>query len=293
MSSSPNKTRLDAALATIDECLRLLKTVADLDQDLDSLGRAIGPLNIWLNNALKLLNAAGLVSGATELRRLRVLSPPDPALAVSYWIDGYRKFLVDLKRMVMQSPSLLDWENPVAPSDSAADRRSVAVVYGRNEAARAGLFYTLHALGLAPLEWGEALAKTGSATPYTGETVDMLFTQVQAVVVLLTGDEEVRLREPLWKSPEDGKPGVQARPNVFFEAGIAFAKYPRRTLLVQIGTHRDVSDFAGRHVVHFTGDAKTRNDLRNRLETAGCVVKAVGNDWLEAGQSEIEKALRT
>jgi len=111
------------------------------------------------------------------------------------------------------------------------------------------------------------------------------------VVVVLTGDEEVQLRAPFRQEGKDeARVDRQSRPNVFFEGGLAFAKHPDRTLLVQIGTHRSFSDIAGRHVIDLTGDAESREDVRTRLKTAGCAVKEAGTDWLSAGQAEIDRA---
>ncbi len=171
------------------------------------------------------------------------------------------------------------------------DPRRIAVVHGRNTAARDGVYSFLRALGLDPLEWGDVLRLTGSAAPYVGAALETLFADVQAVVVVLTGDEEVRLRTDLQTEPADADLKLQARPNVLFEAGMAFGLHATRTLILQIGTHRDVSDLLGRHVVRFTGDSKSRNDVRSRLETAGCPVKAAGDLWLSAGQDDIERAL--
>jgi predicted nucleotide-binding protein len=173
---------------------------------------------------------------------------------------------------------------------TAGDRRHVAVVHGRNEPARNGVFTFLRALGLEPIEWQEAIRRTGSAAPYVGQIVDMLFAEVQAVVVVLTGDEDEQLRVPFRRERDDSNAARQSRPNVFFEAGMAFARHPDRTLVVQIGEHRSFSDIFGRHVVHLTGDSTSREDVRTRLKSAGCAVKEAGTDWLSAGQAEIDSA---
>src|SRR5439155_15843423 len=75
----------------------------------------------------------------------------------------------------------------------------------------------------------------------------------------------------------------QPRPNVLFEAGMAFGSHHDRTIMVQIGDIRQVSDVAGRHVVHFQGTPPQRAELRERLKTAGCAVKEGGTDWLTSG----------
>ena len=123
----------------------------------------------------------------------------------------------------------------------AKDKRKVWVVHGRNLKARNAMFAFLRAIGLDPMQWGEALALTGKGTPYTGEVLDHAFAEAQAVVVLITGDDMARLgtrfAEP-HDPPEETDPTPQARPNVLFEAGMAFGKYPERTVLAWIFTPR-------------------------------------------------------
>ena len=79
--------------------------------------------------------------------------------------------------------------------------------------ARDALFDFLRAVGLHPLEWSEAVGATGSASPYIGEILDAAFSVAQAVVVLLTPDDEARLRQLFWKesdSPNETMAGESA-----------------------------------------------------------------------------------
>jgi hypothetical protein len=163
--------------------------------------------------------------------------------------------------------------------------RQVFVVHGRNNSARDAMFSFLRALGLAPIEWSSARAMTGEASPYIGTILDAAFENARAVVVLLTPDEITYLRPDLAGSPDDPEtqPAAQARPNVLFEAGMAMGRDASRTILVEIGTLRPFSDVMGRHVVRLTNDASRRNDLAQRLRTAGCPVDISGSDWLRAG----------
>ncbi len=55
-------------------------------------------------------------------------------------------------------------EDPMAPLEGG-DKRKVWVVHGRNLKARDAMFAFLRAIGLKPMEWGEALALTGKGTP--------------------------------------------------------------------------------------------------------------------------------
>ncbi len=169
----------------------------------------------------------------------------------------------------------------------AKDKRKVWVVHGRNLKARNAMFEFLRAIGLEPMEWGEALALTGKGTPYNGDVLDQAFAEAQAVVVLLTGDDMARLGTRYAEAddpPEETEPTPQARPNVLFEAGMAFGKYPDRTVLVQIGTARAFSNVVGRNVLYASNDLRKRQGLADRLKTAGCDVKTDHrHDWHTSG----------
>src|SRR5207302_7638293 len=78
-------------------------------------------------------------------------------------------------------------------------------------------------------------------------------------------------------------PTGQARPNVLFEAGMAMGRNPKRTVLVQVGDLRPFSDVGGRHVLHLNNSSERRQDLADRLKTAGCLVDLSGRDWHKVG----------
>jgi predicted nucleotide-binding protein len=166
-----------------------------------------------------------------------------------------------------------------------ADTRTVFVVHGRNVAARDGVFEFLRSLGLRPLEWSQAVLLTGTGSPYIGDVLNHAFAAARAVVVLLTPDEISYLRRDYASDAYDPEhaPSPQARPNVLFEAGMAFGRHPDRTVLVEMGVIRPFSDVAGRHSVRLDNSPERRKDLAQRLETAGCAVDVSGSDWLKAG----------
>ena len=171
-------------------------------------------------------------------------------------------------------------------SESSTDPRDVFVVHGRNLVARNALFAFLEALDLRPLEWQEIMDRTGSGSPYIGHALDRAFQTAQAVVVLLTPDDEARLRGPYLEEHDpsyERELTGQARPNVLFESGMALAHNEERTILVQLGDVRPFSDIAGRHVLHLSDTPQSRNELAGRLRTAGCSANTTGNRWLEAG----------
>lgn len=162
---------------------------------------------------------------------------------------------------------------------------SVFVVHGRNTAARDAVFTFLRAIGLKPIEWDQAVARTGSGSPYVGEVLDLAFREGQAVVVLLTPDDVAYLRTEYAHGDDDPEatPRGQARPNVLFEAGMAFGRDPKRTILIEMGDVRPFSDVGGRHVIRMSNAPETRRSIASRLETAGCSVDLSGTDWLSAG----------
>jgi predicted nucleotide-binding protein len=161
---------------------------------------------------------------------------------------------------------------------------SVFVVHGRNESARDALFAFLRALGLQPLEWTQAIKNTGLGSPDIGTILERAFTDAVAVVVLLTPDDEARLRQEHVKSNDpsyEKNLTGQARPNVLFEAGMAFGRNPNSTVLVQLGDLRPFSDVAGKHISRLGNDAKSRTEVANKLANAGCNVNTSGSDWLD------------
>jgi len=204
---------------------------------------------------------------------------------------------ISLKREANEILGILDihLEPKQEPTQSIENINKVFVVHGRNEKAREAMFIFLRSLGLEPIEWTEAIAYTGTGTPYIGEILDHAFNVAQAVVVLITGDDIAKLSSQYLKTddPEYELEFMpQARPNVLFEAGLAFGRHPERTILVELGSNRPFSDIAGRHMVKISNDARARQDLATRLKSAGCAVKTEGKvDWLTAGN--FDEALKS
>ncbi|HEU4462634.1 MAG TPA: nucleotide-binding protein [Solirubrobacterales bacterium] len=169
----------------------------------------------------------------------------------------------------------------------ATDRRAVMVVYGRNTSIRDAMFAFLRAIDLRPLEWTALVGAANTGAPYIGEVLDQAFATCQAVVVISTPDDVAYLRTDLVPQgdPENElSPRGQARPNVFFEAGMAIGRFPHRTVFTEIGSLRAASDLAGRHAIRLGPGPECRRDLAHRLEEAGCQIDITGTDWLSAGE---------
>lgn len=163
--------------------------------------------------------------------------------------------------------------------------RKVFVIHGRDQRARHEVYIFLRAIGLDPIEWHEALDIAGGGAPFIGDVLDAVLKSHGAFIVLLTPDDVVYLKHEHADDDEDfeRKPSGQARPNVLFEAGMALALAPKRTVLVEFGKVRPFTDIGGRFVVRLDGTTQKRNTLAQRLKSIGCDVKLDGNDWQSAG----------
>ena len=198
-----------------------------------------------------------------------------------------------IERRIKEIQRILPVPSPETQKDVSltADPRRVFVIHGRNAAAKDALFGFLRAINLDPIEWEEAIAMTGEGAPYIGSVLDHAFSNSQAAIVLLTGDDMARLGTRFLKEDDpvhERNLAPQARPNVLFEAGMAFGRYPNRTIIVGIGTTRPFSDIGGRHIVHLSNAPETRLALADRLRTAGCDVRTNHRtDWLQTGNFDV------
>ena len=171
----------------------------------------------------------------------------------------------------------------------ANESRNVFVIHGRNTLARDAIFEFLRSIDLHPLEWSEVVEFTGKTAPYVGEILDAAFSRAHAVIVLLTPDDEARLRQQFRAENEPSHETHligQARPNALFEAGMAMGRSEDRTVLVELGKLRPFSDVAGRHAIRINNSTTRRQELAQRLRSAGCPVNLEGTSWHSAGDFE-------
>lgn len=196
------------------------------------------------------------------------------------------------KRLDIQTAGETEARNDAVvtvPESTPPHPAKVFVVVGRNEKARKAMFAFLRSIDLDPKEWTQWVRATGQGSPYTGEVLKKGFREAKAFVILMTPDDEARLREPLRNAAEEPHEinlTPQPRPNVIFEAGMAMMFAEERTILVELGRLRPISDIFGRHVVRMNNTPESRKELAQRLETAGCRVDLTGNDWLDTGDFE-------
>jgi hypothetical protein len=189
-------------------------------------------------------------------------------------LGAFLKTIIDENRYEQKgnNSSSLITPDPINHSEvkPMPDPKKVFVVHGRDDNLRRDFFAFLRALDLKPLEWSEALKLTKKASPYIGEVLDQAFDNAQAIAVLLTPDDEVRLISELWSPDEDESEKefrLQPRPNVF----------------------KAFSDVAGRHVIRLTDSPENRQDVAERLQTAGCSVSTSGRDWMKQGKFSINR----
>lgn len=177
---------------------------------------------------------------------------------------------------------------------ATANSKNVFVVYGRNKHAKREMFAFLKMLSLSPIPWEQAVLFTDRNAAYIGETLDGLLQQAQAVVVLLTGDDEAQLRSEFFMNAELENYKIlfpQPRLNVLFETGMAFShpSLASRTILVEAGKVRICHALEGRHRIKLTNKMEDRWALIRSLEAAGCAVEIPGYELVrEVGDFNFE-----
>lgn len=163
---------------------------------------------------------------------------------------------------------------------------SVFVIHGRDLKLRDSIYAFLSALGCKPVEFHQAVTKVrGAGTPFIGQVLDAVFEQAQALVVLLSPDDDVQLKPQFVGANErktEGRRQSQPRANVIFEAGMALARHEEKTIMVQVGSPKAFSDVAGRHTVHLNDTFESRNAFASRLEKL-CKIDRTGSTWTTIG----------
>ncbi len=263
---------------------------ARVDQGWPSTSRSQAAVKLFLAGLARVdmatLHESDVAIVKEAVRQL--IAAADRYEVVDVWRACKGPILEAIKRA---RPAPHETQEPETSKRRAAPARSsrVFVVHGRNEDARAAMFSFLRAIALQPIEWSQALEYTGKPTPYVGEILDAAFDAAQAVIVLLSPDDLARLRDEFVRdSDEDWEKTLtpQARPNVLFEAGMSFGRFPDRTVLVELGILRPFSDIAGRHVLRLSNTVASRQGLAGRLKSAGCSVDTSGTDWHIEGDFE-------
>jgi predicted nucleotide-binding protein len=171
---------------------------------------------------------------------------------------------------------------PHPSPNGASDPRRVMVVHGRNQRAREAMFTFLRSLSLVPIEWEQAVAETGMGSPHNLDAVRAAMDVAQAVVVILTAEDQAGLLPDLAADDDEVLLRGQPRQNVLLEAGFAMGIDQAKTILVELGPIRTATDVEGLNTVRLTNEPGRRSALRSRLKSAGCDVDDSGTDWTGA-----------
>ena len=189
-----------------------------------------------------------------------------------------------IKMRPASPPAIGDMEEPAFMT--TADPKKVFIIHGQNQNAADEMAKFVFSLGLEPLKFGEIRSRMGGGNTNIADVVVQGMSETAHVIALFTPDEFSELRPELAR----GKKGEelhrwQGRPNVIFEAGIAYGRDPERVIFVKLG---DVSLFTDANHVHYykpTNDPKGhRKDLKRWLAHR-CPVND-SDQWMEVGDFE-------
>lgn len=172
---------------------------------------------------------------------------------------------------------------PPRPTVKPTKNNTLFVVHGRDKKLNDAMFGFLRALGLNPIEWSKAVAATKGNNPDVDKIIGGQMKTVQGIVVMISPDELAKLKPKFCDPTLPGERELQeqARPNVLFEAGWAFGAYPDKTLLVQVGTTRPISDLGGKHILKLSRSAASKKELAQRLKKMKFKVDTEGTAWLD------------
>jgi hypothetical protein len=68
---------------------------------------------------------------------------------------------------------------------------------------------------------------------------------------------------------------------------MAMAWDEKRTVLVELGNCRPFSDIGGRHLLRLNNTTQRRQELAERLQTAGASATTTGTEWHTAGDFSV------
>lgn len=208
------------------------------------------------------------------------------------WQQGAMLAIDQRRRVLVDGEVGTSNNNPSAQythmSEPLPDPKSVFVIHGRNTKAREEMGSFLRACGLKPINFGDLRAELGG-TPTIDRIVEEGMARAQGVVALFTADEYASLR-PSFRAPSDHGTQVerwQARPNVIFEAGMAFGRDRDRVVFVLLGNPQLFTDVAGVHVLRPTNDVHgDRTVFRDTLRKGMRCGVEDSSDWMKAGDFE-------
>lgn len=232
--------------------------------------------------------ALRLLEGQQDRRSVEMIERARYTLGKGDFVIGS---VVDLQQSDEETKEKKDDESIIKANQQEEKSKKIWVIHGRDEVLVQNVFSFLRAIGLDPIEWGEARKLTGVSSPYIGDILKAGFNYAQAFVVLLTGDDEAKLRgDYISKDDPEYERNLtpQARQNVIFEAGMAFGRDPDKIIFVKQGFIRPFSNISGIHVLELNNSPAKRLEFANRLKDAGCDLPDLmtRQDWLKVGDFE-------
>jgi predicted nucleotide-binding protein len=225
---------------------------------------------------------AALVVGAQLKISINRYSTPEQRAQVRGVLSGGAAAQVQVPAVVPTPTTRTHGGKPAKPK---AKDNSVFVISGRDVVVTESMYQLLNALGCKPVEFHQAVARMKIGNPFIGDVLDKAFETVQGLIVLFTPDDEAKLKDQFLKKHGDTierRLAGQPRPNVLFEAGMALARHPNKTLMVQVGPMKSFSDISGRHLVHLDNSFESRQDFATRLSNI-CKVDISGTRWTKVG----------
>ncbi len=239
----------------------------------------------------------GISSGTTPTRDFKARALGTGASLFRYWGDlttvegdAWEELATDIGRVTGLGTSNVADAN-VAGSVNG-DRKAVFVIHGRSPLHEQVSIF-LESLGLRVVDFATATRRTRDeqgATVFILEILRKAFRDAWAAIVVMTPDDEARLRSFREGRDDDfeGELRGQARPNVLFEAGMAIGLNPERTILVQSGALRPFSDIDGVHVLRLSNGPRDRKSLRDQLASAGLDIDVDSDRYLQVGDLDPE-----
>lgn len=145
----------------------------------------------------------------------------------------------------------------------------VFLVFGRDKDRTQQVKDLLRCIGVVPMAWEKLVEELGSGSPTVWDVVLHGIYSAQSIVVLLTPDEKVLLREELIETPGEAIETFQPRPNVLIELGIALGERRASTIVLQYPNVREVSDIQSINTVRIDGKVSDTKNFLARLQSVG------------------------
>lgn len=258
---------------------------------IDALGPE-APQTLEFNHLLAGALPLGImVAGPTDYTKVNAQAVKSAVPLLTATVDNLR-----LRSSATQSTSNSHLQPGAGTSEVMRQERSmqpdpkkVFIIHGRNTAARIAVEHFLKALKLEPLDFDELAADMGAE--FIGNIVLEGIRRARGIVALFTPDEFAALL-PALRGTRDTETEIkrwQSRPNVIFEAGIAFGMARERSVIVTLGTEGTevslLSDLAGIHVVRLDNNVASRRKFRQKLIGMGCELDQRSDAWTEAATS--------